>query len=152
MLNIVFPRTVTNSYKGHKIVKWFLILLVLKSFVSGSIHMFAPDGGAQTIASIALDEFSHQASGTVITIFALWGMEQFIIGLVGLVVLIRYQSLIPMMWAIYTIEYVMRKLLHFITPGVYSLHTPPGALADNVLVPLCILMFIIATTSSKKRS
>ena len=143
-MNKIFPTVADNNYHGHKIAKWLLMFYVFKSFVAGSIHMFAPDGGAQSIASIALDQFTEGGANSVITMFGLWGMEQFIIGLIGLVILWRYQSLIPMMSGVYILEYFMRGISHLYTPGVVTAHTPPGVAADYVLIPLAILMFLLS--------
>lgn len=148
MFDVLFPKVGDNQYLGHKLAKWFLILLVLKSMAAGGIHMFAADGGAESIASIILSNLSKGGSDTVITLFALWGMEQFIIGLIGLVIVFRYQSLIPLMLGMYSIEYLMRKAMVWITPGMYTLHTPPGAVADSFLLPFCLIMFALAISSS----
>jgi len=112
--------------------------------------MFAADGGAQSIASITLDSFTQGGADSVVTMFAYWGMEQFVIGLIAVVVLWRYKSLIPMICGVYAIEYSARFLLKFITPGVTTIHTPPGAVADYVLVPIAIGMFLFAVLSSMK--
>ncbi len=150
MFDVLLPKVADNQYTGQPLAKWFLILLVLKSLIAGSIHMFAADGGAGSIASIILSEFTKGGSDTVITLFALWGMEQFIIGLLGLLILFRYQSLIPLMLGVYSLEYLSRKAMVWITPGMYTLHTPPGAVADNFLLPLCLIMFLLALSSSDK--
>ncbi len=150
MLKTLFPKVADNNYKGHKIAKWVLMIYVFKSFFSGSVHLFAPDGGAQSIASIALDQFTQGGSDTVITIFGMWGLEQLVIGIIAVVILLRYKSLIPMLWCVYAIEYTLRGIAHFFTPGVYSVSTPPGALADKLLIPLAILMLLIALFTSKK--
>lgn len=144
MLQKILPTVADNTYRGHAIAKWLLILYVAKSFLAGSVHMFAADGGAQSIASITLDQFTQGGANSVITMFAMWGMEQVVIGLIGVVILLRYQSLIPMMTLVYVIEYLGRFAIPFITPGVVSAHTPPGAVADYVLVPLAIVMFLLS--------
>lgn len=149
MFEKLFPSTIDNTYKGHSLGRWLLYLYILKSLFSGSVHMFAPDGSAQSIASIALDSFSEGASNTIITIFGMWGMEQFVIGLIALMVVLRYRALIPAIALVYVVEYVGRFAMTLITPGVFSEHTPPGAVADYVLVPLAFIM-LFATVHQKK--
>jgi hypothetical protein len=82
--------------------------------------------------------------------FGLWGMEQFVIGLIVLVILWRYKSLIPLAWAIYAIEYSGRALSHVFTPGLVTEHTPPGVMVDTVLVPLAIAMLFFAIFTTKR--
>lgn len=151
MWNKLFPKTVNNEYKGHILGLILIMFYTLKSFVSGSIHMFASDGGAQSIASVALDQFSGGGAESVITMFGLWGMEQFVIGLITLVVLLRYKGLVPMMALAYLIEYAGRMASHLFTPGLVTSHTPPGAAADTVLVPLTLIMLILTLYIPKKK-
>ena len=80
MLKRVFPETADNNFNGVRLAKWLLALFVAKSFLAGGIHMFAPDGGAQSIGSVVLDQFTAYGANTVITMFGLWGMEQAVIG------------------------------------------------------------------------
>jgi hypothetical protein len=145
MIDRILPKQADNTYRGHPIAKWVLILLTIKALVAGLIHMFTSDGGAQSIASITLDNFAQGAADTVITIFALWGLSQFLIGLISMVVLWRYKALIPMMYVIFLIEYTMRFAMPLFTPGVASVGTPPGVILDHVLLPVTAIMTILAT-------
>ena len=151
MWNKLFPKTVENKYTGHVLGLILLGFYVFKSFFAGTVHMFAPDGGAQIIGSVALDQFTRGGADSVITVFGLWGMEQFVIGLIGLVVLVRYKALIPMMSLVYAIEYIGRITAKLYTPGLVTAHTPPGAAADTVLVPLAIVMFLLSLYLPKKK-
>lgn len=73
-------------------------------------HMFAADGGAQSIASIALDAFSAGGADTAVTVFGLWGFSQLIIGLFFAIALWRYQLLIPLLYGFLSFEYFMRLI------------------------------------------
>ena len=68
-------------------------------------------------------------------------MEQFVIGLIGAVILWRYKALIPVMALAYAIEYFGRFAAQWYTPGVTAENEPPGAVLDTVLVPLAFVMF-----------
>jgi hypothetical protein len=67
----IFPKTADNQYRGMPIAKWLLILYAAKSLFAASVHMFAADGGAQSIGSVALDQFSQGGADSVITMFGL---------------------------------------------------------------------------------
>ena len=82
--------------------------------------------------------------------FGLWGMEQFVIGFIVLVILLRYKSLLPFAWAIYAIEYSGRALSHFFTPGLDTVSTPPGVMVDTLLVPLSIAMLVFAIYTTEQ--
>ncbi len=151
MWNKLLPKTVDNKYKGSIAGLIILCFYTLKSFFAGSVHMFSPDGGAQSIASITLDQFTKGGADSVITIFAMWGMEQFVIGVISLIIILKYKKLIPFMASVYVLEYVGRFLTPLFTPGVATLHTPPGPAADAVLVPLTIVMLILTLYIPKKK-
>ena len=108
------------------------------------IHMFAEDGGAQSIASIPVDTFTLEGANAVITIFALWGLSQLIIGLVYAVVLWRYQSLIPLMYLFFSFEYFMRLIAASYTPGLHTLQTAPGEVGNVLFLPLGLLMLFLS--------
>jgi len=150
VMNSLLPEVADNKFKGNKIAYWVLWVYVLKSIFAGVVHMFASDGGAQSIGSVKLDSFTQEGADSVVTMFGLWGMEQFVIGLIVLVILWRYKSLVPLAWAIYAIEYSGRALSHIFTPGLVTEHTPPGVLVDTVLVPLAIAMLIFAIFTPKR--
>jgi len=111
------------------------------------IHLFAADGGAQSIATISLTSYSEAAAATVVHIFALWGLAQLLMGFVYVVVAWRYQALIPFMYALLLLEYAMRIVVGRMKP-VVLLGTAPGAVGNYVLVPVLIVMLALATQRS----
>ena len=56
--------------------KWILVLLAIVTIVRNWIHVVAPDDGAQSIATLALDSVTQNAADALILIFALWGLSQ----------------------------------------------------------------------------
>jgi hypothetical protein len=104
------------------------------------VHMFAADGGAGSIATIALDAFTEGGENTVITLFALWGLSQLIIALLYAIVLWRYQSLIPLMYVFFAFEYFMRLIAGAYSPGLEKLETAPGEIGNIIFLPLGLVM------------
>ena len=89
MLERLFPRQVDNDYRGHPIALWLFVPITLITLGRSLVHMFRADGGAQSIATIALDSYTTAGSAAVIGTFAKWGLSQLLLGLVYLVVLWR---------------------------------------------------------------
>lgn len=106
------------------------------------VHWLRHDGGAQSIATIPLDTFPKPASDTIIAIFAIWGQSQLLICPVYLVILWRYNSLIPFMCLLILADWGLR--LHFsrfshkkvVTRGV-----PPGKIGNYIVTPLAAILF-----------
>lgn len=148
MFGKLLPRTVTNEYRGASIAKWVFVALMVLTIGRSLAHVFLPDGGAQSIATIPLDDFTVNGAAAVIHIFALWGLSQLLFGLLYVVVLWRYQILIPLMWLLTVIEYSGRLLLTFAKP--FEIHgTAPGAIGNYVLIPLALLMLVLSLRERK---
>jgi hypothetical protein len=149
MMNNIFPRKVSNDYQGNPIAKWVLFVITLVTIARSLVHILAPDGGAQSIATIPLDNYSEPAAATVILIFSLWGLSQLLMGFVYTVVLWRYQALIPFMYVLLIIEYGMRIILGMLKP-IETEGTAPGGIGNFIILPLAILMLILSLLKTKK--
>ena len=111
MINKIFPKEITNAYQGKAIAKWVFIAIVVMTIARSFAHIFLPDGGAQSIATIPLDDFTSSGATVIIGMFAQWGLTQLMFGLLYVIVLWRYQSLIPLMWLFILLEYSGRLFL-----------------------------------------
>lgn len=147
IMNYLFPNYLDNEYKGKKIPLYFFYIIIPVTIIRSFIHLFAPDGGAQSIANIPLYLYSNQGSDTIVHLFSEWGLSQLLFGLLYIVVLIKYKSLIPLMYLFLVIEYSTRVLLAFYKPVVLEGYAP-GGIANYFLVPLFVILFIL---SLKKR-
>ena len=140
MLDRLLPSTIDNNYRGHALARWVFVALTAITIGRSLAHMFAEDGGAQSIASIPLDSFSQAGSDVVVTVFALWGLSQLIIGFLYALVLWRWASLIPLMYALFSFEYLMRLAVPLYAPGLHTLETAPGAIGNVIFLPLGLAM------------
>ena len=87
--------------------------------------------------------YSEQASDTIVHLFSEWGLSQLLFGVLYIVVLIKYKSLIPLMYLFLVLEYSTRLLLAFYKPFVLEGYAP-GGIANYFLVPLFVVMFILS--------
>ena len=150
MFESILPRSLEQGYRGHPVARWVLVGLTLITLARSLIHMFKYDGGAQSIATIPLDTFTPGGSAAVVLIFALWGLSQFLLGLVYVVVLWRYPALIPLVYLLFVAEYVGRGLLGLTNP-VETVETAPGARANIVFPILGAVMFFLALPRPDRR-
>jgi len=138
MLNRLLPQTLDNNYRGHKSALWiFALLLIMKTVMSvNSIvigHMVA--AGAD---GIPIDTFTPAGAQTVISLFAIWGLAHLTLCLLGLVALLRYRALIPLMFAIFLLEHLSRKLVLFILP--VPTHGATTGHIVNLLLPALMVL------------
>lgn len=143
MIERLFPRMVDNDYRGHPVALWVLVPVTLLTLVRSLVHMFRVDGGAQSIATIPLDRYSDPAAAAVILIFALWGLSQLLLGLLYVVVLVRYRALIPLMYLTLILEYCGRLALGAWKP-METLERPPGARFTLIMIVLSLVMFVLS--------
>ena len=148
MLNKLFPRNINNQYNGKLFVKWLFFAVTIITLGRSLLHIFLPDGGAQSIATIPLSTYPEQASKVIIGMFAQWGLSQLMFGILYLIVLWRYQSIIPLMWLFVLFEYIGRFLLAFYKPFETS-GTAPGAIG-NIIIPILALLMLIFSLKERK--
>lgn len=147
MLEILFPKNISNHYHGKSIAKWLFVAMTVMTVGRSLAHIFLPDGGAQSIATIPLDAFTSEASAVIIGLFAQWGLTQLMFGLLYLIVLWRYQSLIPLMWLFIFFEWSGRLLLGFYKP-FETVGQAPGGIG-NLIFPFLALFMLALSLKTK---
>ena len=135
----LLPRT-SLQYKGSRWALWFLVLVTVTSTARSLVHLFAPDGGAGSIAHIALDV----AGGpNIVAIFSQWGASQLIFACVQWVVVLRYRFLIPATLALVALEQLLRMLAGYLKPLQVE-SAPPGAYGTYVVLVLSIVFLVLS--------
>ena len=142
--NLLLPARIDNTFKGNKASLWFFYILTATTLWRSHHHLFAADGGAQSIATIPLNSYSTEASATVIAIFALWGLSQLIIGFIYLAACLRYKALIPLLYAFGSIEYGLRAFYIGSYKPIETIGNPPGAIINLPLVIILITMLLLS--------
>ncbi len=148
MFDALLPQPITNQYRGHPIAKWVFVGMTILTIGRSLAHIFLPDGGAQSIATIPLDAFSADATTVIIGMFAQWGLTQLLFGLLYVLTLWRYQSLVPLMWLFIFVEWMGRLLLGLYKP-FETVGTAPGAIGSMISPVVAIVMLVL---SLKKRN
>jgi hypothetical protein len=149
IINALFPAEVSNQFRGHRAALWGFGLLTVITLGRSLVHIFKYDGGAQSIATIPLYSYSDAASSTLIGLFALWGLAQLLLGLVYLVVLIRYRTLIPLMLLTFAVEWLARLGLSEFKP-IETLGTAPASVG-NLAVPIIAGLLLIISLPKDKQ-
>ena len=144
----ILPAQIDNHYRGLKISQYAFFLITAVTLVRSLIHVFAPDGGSQSIATIPLDSYSAEAASTVILMFSLWGLSQLLMGIVYLGVSLKYRSLIPAMYVLVIFEYAMRIVIGQMKP-ILTTGTAPGSIENWIMVPVCIVLLALSLIPAK---
>lgn len=140
ILATLLPAQADNKVRGIRAPVYIFTLIAVASLVRSCIHVFAPDGGAGSIAGMDL---SVAGAPEIIFSFALWGTAQLIYALIQLVVAFRYRSLVPFMYLLLILETLLREFVGRIKPVTFA-HRPPGAIGDYVVLPVAALMLVLS--------
>jgi hypothetical protein len=146
LFEILVPAKADNSLRGSKLPYYLLVLTAMVWTVRSCIHIFSSDGGAGSIAGMDL---AVTGASEVIFAFGLWGAEQLIYSLLQWIVILRYRSLVPLMWGVQLLETLGRMLVGHIKPITFA-HTPPGAVGNYVYLVLSVWMLALALWSGSK--
>ena len=133
----VFPNN-PSKFEGFRIIRLIALLFMFVMVVRSCIHLFAPDGGAQSIAGI---DTSVEGGDNIIAIFHQWGAIQLILAVLLLVLFFRYPGLTPLILLTLTLDPILR----FVAGQQMSLTTtgtPPGEALNGVAFYLLLVLFL----------
>jgi len=126
------------KFEGVRAVRIVTAIYLLVMVVRSCIHLFAADGGAQSIAGI---DTSVEGGNNIIAIFHQWGAIQLILAVLLLVLFFRYPGLTPLILLTLALDPVMRFIAGQMM-SVTSTGTPPGEALNAASFYLIMLLFI----------
>ena len=141
----LLPSDPTN-YLGPAIAVWITTILLVVITARSLVHLFAPDGGAQSIATI---DTSVAGGGNIIAIFGQWGASQLLLVGALWILRLRYRGLIPFILFVLLLEPFLRSLSGHLKPLV-TLGTAPGAALNWVAVPVVAVTLYLALCTARK--
>jgi hypothetical protein len=142
----LLPRRIDNMYGGSKLALWLFGLLLLLRIVMSLGSIFNGYSVASSADGIPLEAFSITAARTVVALFALLGLSHFIICLLCILALIRYRSMVPLMFALLLLQQLSRTLILQFLPVVRT-GTPPGIYLNLILLTLMIVGLALSLRS-----
>ena len=133
----LLPKNPTK-FEGFRAVRIVTAIYLLVMVVRSCIHLFAADGGAQSIAGI---DTSVEGGNNIIAIFHQWGAIQLILAVLLLVLFFRYPGFTPLILLTLALDPVMRFIAGQMM-SVTSTGTPPGEALNAAAFYLLALLFI----------
>jgi len=121
------------TYDGPTISFWMAIAWLCVITVRSCIHLLAPDGGAQSIATI--DVAGVAGGSNIVAVFGQWGAIQLLLALLLWVLLLRWRGTVPLVLLVFTLEPVLRGLAGHLKP-VTTMGTAPGAAINWLVLPV----------------
>jgi len=142
----VFPKELSR-FEGFRPIRLITALYMFVMVGRSCIHLFAADGGAQSIAGI---DTSVEGGDNIIAIFHQWGAIQLILAVLLLVLFFRYPGLTPLILLTLALDPVLR----FVAGQMMSITatgTPPGEVLNGAAFYLLLILFISSLVNKKVR-
>lgn len=146
MFNQLLPQRIDNTYRGYKLALWFFALVVFVKAVQSLLSIFNGYSTAISADRIPLDTFTPASARTVVSLFALLGISHFMICLLCVLVLVRYRSMIPVMFTFLLLLYLSGRLILRFVPVVRT-GTPPGFYVNLILLAVMIVGLTLSLRS-----
>jgi hypothetical protein len=138
MLPEFLPRQAGNAYQGHKVALWIFaavtvirLVMSLNSFLNARTTARYADG-------IPLHTYPPAAAQTTVSLFSLLGWYSFIICLTCILVLIRYRSLVPVMFVLLLLQSIGGRLIPHFLP-ILRTGTPSGIYVNWILLAFIVV-------------
>lgn len=138
-MKLFFPDVFDNHVRFNKIILILFYGITLVTLGRSLIHVFAPDGGANSIATIIVFMGQPDPNQVIYFIFSLWGLSQLIIALIYVISILKYKSMIPLLYVLMWFEYLFRlligRVLKPMSEAVLS-GTAPGEIGNYIFIVL----------------
>lgn len=138
MLDALLPRRLDNEYRGSRLALWlFGLVVAMKSAQSLAIILdgYSTASGAD---GIPLDSFPPGAAQTVVAVFAQGSLWRLFFCLLCGLVLLRYRSAVPLMFALLALNYLAAQLVFGLVP-LPRVGAPVGPLVNLLLFVLMLV-------------
>ncbi len=146
VLDQILPRRIDNTYRGHPLAVWlFVPVVVVKTGIAlGTI--FNGRGAAQSADGIPLASFGASGAEAVVALFAIWGLSQLVLSVLGVLALTRYRAMMPFMFVLFLLEHLARRWILLVKP-IARTGASPGAYINLVLLVLMIVGLALSLRS-----
>ena len=152
MLNRIFPAQFDNTYRGHWLGLWLFIPIIVVKGIQSVDTVLLTRLVAVGPDAIPLDSFGAACTETVLSLFALMGMSLLILPLQGIVVLIRYRSMIPFMYLSLLVVLVGSRVIQFVHPLVRSNALPYGVIMNLAILAATVLGFVLSLHDKRENA
>jgi hypothetical protein len=146
MFDKLLPQRIDNTYRGYKVALWLFGLVVGVMIIQSVFVIFNGYSTVMNADGIPLDTYPPAAAQTILALWAQRGLSRLIISLLGVLVLVRYRSAIPFMFALLLLNYLAGQLIFQFVPVVRT-GTPPGPIVNLIMFALMIIGMALSLRS-----
>ena len=139
MLERIFPRQIDNRFSGYRAGLWLFALFVAVKLVMTVNSILNPRAVASGPDAIPLDSYSAGGAETVIRLFSLLALGQLALVVLGVVALVRYRAMIPLLYLLLLAEHLGRRAIGVLHPIDRTGGSPVGLYINLALLAVLVV-------------
>jgi hypothetical protein len=120
MLNRLFPKQFDNTYRGHWLAIWLFLPVAVAELAMGTNSIINTRLVAMSADGLPLDRYGAGGTDAVIALFAIAGLFRVLLALLSVAALIRYRTMIPLLYLLWLILQLGSKALLLLHPVAKS--------------------------------
>jgi hypothetical protein len=144
MFDRIFPKQIDNNYRGYRLAILIFALLVILRAVMGFNSITMTHIVATNADGIPLDSYGTACADVVVLFFKNIGLFFLLLSLLGAVVLIRYRTMIPLMYLVLIVQLVGSRLLLFLYPIVKTSEMPLGFPVNLTMLAAALIGLVLS--------
>jgi ABC-type amino acid transport system permease subunit len=148
MFDKLLPQPIDNTYRGSKVALWLFGLVVGVRIFQSLAVIFNGYATAKGADGLPLDSYPPAAAQTVVALFALSSLWRLTFCSVCALVLVRYRSAVPLMFAVLMLNFLAAQLLSQFVPLVRT-GTPPGPYVNLAQFALTVIGLVLSLRSRR---
>ena len=129
----ILPRTLDHAFRGHVAAIGLLVPVVLVKSAIAFGTIFNGRAAAGKADGLPLEQFGAAGTQAVLALFAIWGVAQLAIQAFGVLALVRYRAMIPLVYVVLLLEHLVRRWTLSVRP-IASAGAHPGGYINLALV------------------
>lgn len=150
MLNRFLPAQAGNDYRGYKLGLWLFGFIVLWKLAIALACIFNGYEAANNADGIPLQTFGAVGAHALVTEYAVWGVGQVVLLAIGIVALIRYRSLVPLLFVALLFEHLARRAVYIVLPLPHIAGAAGGTI--NLIMLAVMLAGLLFTMLTRKQA
>lgn len=151
MFDKLLPQRIDNTYRGYKVALWLFGLVVGVRIMQSLSVIFNGYNTAKDADGVPVTAYTPEAAQQMVALFAQGSLWRLTLGLLCVLVLVRYRSAVPLMFALLLLNYLASQLIFQFIPLMRT-GTPPGPYINFGLFVLTIVGLVLSLRSRGTRS
>jgi hypothetical protein len=112
----LFPAQIDNVFRGHRLALWLFAPYALVKLIQGTLAVFNPASTAVNADGIPLNGSGAAAAELMTAMFAVLGLNLLVLPLLGVLALIRYRAMIPLVYLMMLTLNLSSRALQLVHP------------------------------------